>query len=208
MIAVAVAAGVIAVPQVIAGHAARDRIARLEGLEQWTRRLADLLAAGRALEQALQQSASRNVPTPIAEPVRALARRINVSRMPTEQALRDFAQELDDPVADRITAALILVAWRRGTGGSKVLAALAELVARDIGDRREVEAARAEHRTTVRWVIAILAVLTTVAVLQRSYVQPFGTRPGRWCWPWPRPATGVRCGGCTGSAARTRHHGS
>lgn len=147
---VASVGAVLAIPRVVSAQASVDRIRKLEALEQWTRRLADMLTAGRGLEQALEHSAARNVPVPIAAAVATLARRLSVSRMPTEQALRLFADELDDPVGDRIAAALILVARRRGRGASTVLGRLAELVAKDVTDRREVEAARAEHRTTVR----------------------------------------------------------
>ncbi|MGW0809008.1 type II secretion system F family protein [Nonomuraea sp. NPDC002799] len=177
--ATATGAVVFALPKMMTGRAATERIRKLEALELWTRRLADLLAAGRALEQALEHSAARNVPAPIAAPVTGLARRLRVTRMPTEDALRLFADELDDPIGDRIAAALILVARRRGKGASAVLQQLAELVARDVSDRREVEAARAEHRATVRWIIAILALFSVLAMFQKSYVAPFGTPLGQ-----------------------------
>ncbi|MFC0860946.1 type II secretion system F family protein [Sphaerimonospora cavernae] len=177
--ACATAAAVLALPRVLTGRIAAQQIRKLEALELWTRRLADLLVAGRALEQALEQSAARNVPPAIAGPVSSLVRRLRVARMPTEEALRLFADELDDPVGDRIAAALILVARRRGKGASAVLHQLAELVARDVADRREVEAARAEHRTTVRWIIGIVVAFTAVAVIQGSYAAPFGTPVGQ-----------------------------
>lgn len=173
------AIAVMALPRVVTGRAATERIRKLAALELWTRRLADLLVAGRALEQALEYSATRNVPPAIAEPVSSLARRLRVTRMPTEEALRLFADELNDPVGDRIAAALILVARRRGRGASAVLHRLAELVAKDVSDRREVEAARAEHRTTVRWIISIFVTFTGVAVFQESYVAPFSTPVGQ-----------------------------
>ncbi|MEV4170178.1 type II secretion system F family protein [Nonomuraea sp. NPDC049709] len=177
--AVAVGVAVFTLPKVMTGRTAAERIRKLEALELWTRRLADLLVAGRALEQALERSAARNVPPAIAAPVSALARRLRVTRMPTEDALRLFADELDDPIGDRIAAALILVARRRGKGASAVLQQLAELVAKDVSDRREVEAARAEHRTTVRWIIAILVLFSALAIFQQSYVAPFGTPLGQ-----------------------------
>ncbi|MFC5829522.1 type II secretion system F family protein [Nonomuraea insulae] len=177
--AVAVGVGVFALPKAVTGRSAKERIRKLEALAQWTRRLADLLVAGRALEQALEHSAARNVAPAIAAPVAALARRLRVTRMPTEEALRLFADEVDDPIGDRIAAALILVARRRGRGASSVLQQLAELVAKDVADRREVEAARAEHRTTVRWIIGILGVFSALAVFQKNYVAPFGTPLGQ-----------------------------
>lgn len=178
---VGLAAGFAAVglPQIMSGSGAARSIAKLEALEQWTRRLTDLLLAGRGLEQAIEYSATRNLPAPITEPVTRLAWRMNTARMSAEKALRLLADELDDPVSDRIAAALILAARRRGAGAAAVLGGLAELVARDVTDRRQVEAARAEHRTTVRWIVAILLLLTTAAVLQRTYVQPFGTAAGQ-----------------------------
>lgn len=177
--ACATALAVLALPKVVSGRPAAQQIRKLEALELWTRRLADLLVAGRALEQALEQSAARNVPLAIAGPVSALARRLHVAQMPSEQALRLFADELDDPVGDRIAAALILVARRRGRGASALLQQLAQLVAKDVSDRREVEAARAEHRTTVRWISGILIAFTAIAITQRSYVAPFGTPTGQ-----------------------------
>lgn len=170
---------VLSLPRVVTGRIAAQQIRKLEALELWTRRLADLLVAGRALEQALEQSAARNVPPTIAGAVNSLSRRLHVARMPTEQALRLFADELNDPVSDRIAATLILVARRRGKGASAVLHQLAQLVAKDVTDRREVEAARAEHRTTVRWIIGILVTFSAIAVIQRSYVAPFGTPIGQ-----------------------------
>ena len=55
--ALATGAAVIFVPRLTAARAARQRTAMLEGLEQWTRRLADMLTASRGLEDALEVSA-------------------------------------------------------------------------------------------------------------------------------------------------------
>ncbi|NRQ32097.1 hypothetical protein HII36_09635 [Nonomuraea sp. NN258] len=127
----------------------------------------------------MAQSAARNLSAPIAPAVANLGRRVSVSRIPTEEALRQFADELNDPVGDRIAAALILVSRRRGNKAGVVLSHLAELVAKDVSDRREVEAARAEHRTTVRWIVIILAFFASLAVWQRAYVAPYSTPIGQ-----------------------------
>lgn len=177
--AVVAGTAVIGIPRVTSNRVARLRIAKLEALEQWTRRLADLLTASRGLEQALEHSATRNVPAAIAPAVTTLARRLNVTRMPTEQALRLFADDVNDPVGDRIAAALILVARRRGSGAVVVLNRLAEMVVKDVTDRREVEAARAEHRTSIRLIIGIFVAFTAIAIWQRDYIAPFGTLIGQ-----------------------------
>ena len=175
--ALAAAAAVVFVPKVTAGRAARHRTAMLEGLEQWARRVSDLLTASRGLEDALAVSA-RTAPAAIARPVTALARRLS-ARVGTEDALRAFAAEIDDPAGDRIAAALIIATGRRGGAVHGVLSALAEILARDVAARRDIEAERAQHRTTVRWIVVFIAGFTLFAILNRSYSAPYGTLAGQ-----------------------------
>ena len=175
--ALAAAAAVIFVPKVTAVRAARQRTGRLEGLEQWTRRLSDMLTASRGLEDALEVSA-RSAPAAIAGPVTALSRRLS-ARIGTEEALRAFAAELDDPAGDRIAAALIIATSERGGAAGGVLSALAGILARDIAARREIEAERAQHRTTLRWIIAFIAGFTVFAIVNRSYSAPYGSVAGQ-----------------------------
>jgi Flp pilus assembly protein TadB len=175
--ALATVAAVLFVPKVTTNRAARRRAAALEGLEQWTRRVADLLTASRGLEDALEVSA-RTAPAAIAAPVTALARRLS-ARVGTEEALRAFAAELDDPAADRIAAALIIATGQRGGAVHGVLQTLAEILSRDVAARREIEAERAQHRTTLRWIIVFIAGFTAFAILNRSYSAPYGTLAGQ-----------------------------
>jgi len=169
---------VIFLPRVLSTRGQRERTAKLEGLEQWTRRLSDMLTASRGLEEALEASA-RSAPAAIAEPVAALASRLN-ARAGTEAALRAFAAEVDDPAGDRIAAALIIATGRRGGGVRDVLNALAVMIARDVAARREIEAERAQHRTTLRWIAVFIGGFTLFAVLNRSYSRPYGTIPGEF----------------------------
>ncbi len=175
--ALATAGAVMFLPRLTATRTARQRTARLEGLEQWTRRLSDMLTASRGLEDALAVSA-RSAPAAIAGPVTALARRL-AARVGTEDALRAFAAEIDDPAGDRIAAALIIATGQRGGAVHGVLSALAEILARDIAARREIEAERAQHRTTLRWIVAFVAGFTVFAILNRSYSAPYGTLVGQ-----------------------------
>jgi Flp pilus assembly protein TadB len=175
--AVAAAAAVVFLPKLGIGGGQRKRTAMLEGLEQWIRRLSDMVTASRGLEDALEASA-RSAPAAVAGPVTALAARL-ASRAGTEAALRAFAAEIDDPAGDRIAAALIIATGRRGGGTRDVLSALATLLARDVAGRREIEAERAEHRTTVRWITVFVLGFTVFAVINRSYSAPFGTFGGQ-----------------------------
>jgi len=167
---------VIFLPRVLSNRGQRERTAKLEGLEQWTRRLSDMLTASRGLEEALEASA-RSAPAAIAGPVTALAARLS-ARVGTEAALRAFAAEIDDPAGDRIAAALIIATGHRGGGVRDVLNALAVMIARDVAARREIEAERAQHRTTLRWIAVFIGGFTIFAVLNRSYSRPYGTIPG------------------------------
>jgi Flp pilus assembly protein TadB len=174
--ALAAAAAVIFLPR-LGGGSQRQRTEMLEGLEQWIRRLADMVTASRGLEDALGASA-RSAPAAVAEPVARLAGRL-ASRNGTEASLRAFAAEIDDPAGDRIAAALIIATGRRGGGARDVLVALAVLLARDVAARREIEAERAQHRTTVRWIGLFVSGFTVFSVLNHSYSAPFGTVAGQ-----------------------------
>jgi Flp pilus assembly protein TadB len=174
---IAAAAAVLFLPQITSTKAARQRAAVLEGLEQWTRRLSDMLTASRGLEDALEASV-RSAPKAIEPAVARLGRRMS-ARTGTEAALRAFADEINDPAADRIAAALIIATGRRGGGVRDVLNALAVMLARDVAARREIEAERAQHRTTVKWLTWFVAGFTVFAVLNRSYSAPYGTSGGQ-----------------------------
>jgi Flp pilus assembly protein TadB len=174
---IAAVLAVVFVPPIMSGRTAQHRAAVLEGLEQWTRRVADLLSASRGLEEALEASA-RQAPAAIGPAVRALSRRL-AGRTDTEAALRAFAADIDDPAGDRIAAALIIATGRRGGAVRDVLNALAVMLARDVATRRDIEADRAQHRTTVKWLTLFVLGFTVFAVLNRSYSEPYGTVPGQ-----------------------------
>jgi Flp pilus assembly protein TadB len=177
VLGLAAAAGVILLPRLSSARASRRRTAVLEGLEQWARRLSDLLTASRGLEDALEASA-RSAPEAIAGPVTALARGL-AARTGSDAVLRAFADEIDDPAGDRIVAALIIATGRRGGAVADVLRTLAEQLARDVASRRDIDAERAEHRTTLRWIVGIVIAFTVFCVLNRSFSAPFGTPLGQ-----------------------------
>ena len=177
---VAMIAAVLAVlflPAITSSRAALRRAAVLEALEHWTRRLSDMLTASRGLEEALEASA-RHAPAAIEPAVVALSRRL-AARAGTEAALRAFAADIGDPAADRVAAALIMATARRGGAVRDVLNALATMLARDVAARREIEADRSQHRTTVKWLTFFVLGFTVFAMINRGYSAPFGTLPGQ-----------------------------
>lgn len=168
---IAVPAAAVGLPMLLSAGSAASRIQRLEGMEEWTRSLAGVLTVGVGLEQALVATL-RSTPAPIAPEVTRLVARLR-ARWVTEDALRAFADELDDSTGDLIAANLILGARRRGAGLSSVLEGLAESVAADVRARRQVEADRAKPRATARWVTLISFGVLVILAISGSYVAPY-----------------------------------
>lgn len=174
----AVVVAAVGLPAVLAAdRREQQRIARVEAVEEWARRVADVLAIGVGLEQALQ-SAARTAPAPIEREVVTLATRI-AARTHTETALRRFADEVADPAADLVVAALILASRRRGPGVAAALSAIAGSVAEEVAARRRVEADRAKPRATARAVTVITLVILILGLLNRGYTAPYATAVGQ-----------------------------
>jgi Flp pilus assembly protein TadB len=164
-------AAVIGVPWLIApAQIAQGRIGALEGLSEWTQRLAGLLRLGMGLEQAMIAS-RQGAPEEVAGQITNLSDRLRQGWRPQE-ALHAFAAELDDITADKVVAALILSAGDRGPGLAQALEDLAGTVREEVAKKRSIEADRAKPRTTVRWMTII-----TVAVVAAGFFVPSYTRP-------------------------------
>lgn len=168
---IAVPIATVGLPMLLSAGSAASRIQRLEAMEEWTRSLSGVLTVGVGLEQALVATL-RSTPAAITPEVTRLVARLR-ARWVTEDALRAFADELDDSTGDLIAANLILGARRRGTGLSSVLEGLAESVAADVRARRQVEADRAKPRATARWVTLISAGVLVILAVSGSYVAPY-----------------------------------
>jgi tight adherence protein B len=100
----------------LSGGAAEERTAmrRLEALAAWTESLRDTIAGAAGLEQAIPSSIRAAAPT-LRPHLRSMVDRLH-TRMALPDALRLFADELDDPSADLVVAALILNSKLRGPG--------------------------------------------------------------------------------------------
>ena len=167
----------VGLPVLLSSSSAAQRIARLEAMEEWTRSLSGVLTVGVGLEQALVATL-RSTPAAIAPEVTRLIARLR-ARWPTEEALRAFADELDDATGDLVAANLILGARRRGAGLASVLEGLAESVAADVRARRQVEADRAKPRATARWVTLISVGVLVILAVSGTYVEPYQSPLGQ-----------------------------
>jgi Flp pilus assembly protein TadB len=150
----------------------RRSTARLEGLATWTESLRDTIAGAVGLEQAIPSSI-RVADGSIREPLMRLVDRLH-TRMPMHVALRRFAEDLDDPSADMIIAALIINSRLRGPGLRDLLGVLADSVREEMDMRRKVSATRRATRRSVQIVIGVsVAMALLLAVLDRSFLAPY-----------------------------------
>lgn len=173
---VALPAALVGFPVLLAASPETARIARLEAMAEWTRNLAGVLTAGVGLEQALAATL-RSTPTAIRPEVEQLVGRLR-ARWASEDALRAFADDLDDTTGDLIAAYLVLGARRRGPGLAAVLTGLAESVAEEVASRRQIEADRAKPRGTLRLVSALTAGGLVVFALT-GVLAPYGSPIGQ-----------------------------
>jgi Flp pilus assembly protein TadB len=164
----------------IFGGAAEERraIDRLEGLTAWTESLRDTIAGAVGLEQAIPATAVNSAPV-IRPSLNLLVDRLRVREsLPT--ALMKFADDLDDPSADLIIAALVLNSRLRGPGLRDVLSALSESSREELDLRRRVEGSRRSTRRSVQIVVGVTLLVSGLLVLfNQEYLEPYDTTTGQ-----------------------------
>jgi Flp pilus assembly protein TadB len=170
-------AAVLGLPALLMVSSADRQIARMDAIAEWTRNLAGVLTAGQGIEAAIQASL-RSAPDAIRPEVARLVGRMR-SRWSTEQALRAFADDLDDATGDLVCAALILGAAKRGDGLARVLTGLAESVAADVRGRRQIEADRAKPRASARMVTLLSIGALVFFGLGGRFFAPYATPIGQ-----------------------------
>lgn len=175
--AVVLPAAVLGLPALLMVSNTDAEISRMDAITEWTRNLSGVLTAGQGIEAAIQASL-RSAPEPIRPHVATLVARMR-SHWPTEQALRAFADDLDDATGDLVCAALVLGASRRGDGLASVLTGLAESVSADVRGRRLIEADRAKTRSAARMVTLLSIGGLLFFGLNGRYFAPYATGLGQ-----------------------------
>ncbi|MET8983200.1 type II secretion protein F [Streptomyces sp. NPDC004539] len=161
-----------------AGTGERERTARIEGVAGWTEMLRDTLAAAAGLEQTIQATAPA-APQAIRPHVTALATRLERGE-PLVPALRHLADDLQDPTADLVIAALILSSRHQARQLSPLLGELAATVRAQVEMRHRIEAGRTRIRTTQRVVVATtFTFITALVLLNPAFLTPYDTPAGQ-----------------------------
>jgi tight adherence protein B len=158
------------------GRARKEEIARVEAVATWAEMLRDQAAAGVDLVQAVQLT-SAHAAAAIAEPVARLA--IRLRRTSPDAAFAAFADEVEDPTADLVAAALTIAFHGHARRVGEVLAALAAAAREQVSMRLRVERDRSRVRSVARSTgLVVLAwtaiVLTTSGSFFHAYDSPAG----------------------------------
>ncbi|MFE9874316.1 type II secretion system F family protein [Micromonospora sp. NPDC005686] len=173
-----VALAVPGVPWLFAvGRAEQRAIARIEAVGEWTRRLKDISATGQGLQQAIIGTIAA-APEEIQEEVRTLAARLQAGWL-ARSALLAFADEIADPVADQVVAALILHLTDRGERLGDVLGSIATAASAEVATRREIEAKRTQPRFAVRFLTGMTLATLAYGLVNSDYIRPYGTVTGQ-----------------------------
>jgi tight adherence protein B len=161
-----------------AGSTERAGVAKVEAIAAWTESLRDTAAAASGLEYAIPATLE-GAPKLLERPLRNLVHRLG-ARVPLPEALTLFADEVDDPGADMVVAALSLNARQRAGSLSRVLTSLAASTRAELEVRRKVLNERNSLRRQSQQVAGLLlAFAAGTVVLAPGWVAPYGTPVGQ-----------------------------
>ena len=176
---IAAAALVVLWPMMFGGtRQEKEAAARIEALATWAESLRDTIAGAVGLEQAIPATVYAASPV-IRSDLALLADRMRV-RVPLSQALRQFADDLDDPTADLIISALVMNSRLRGPGLRQLLSNLAATARAELDMRQRVSASRAGTRRSAQIVVIFsILVILGLAIFNRTFVAPYNSAQGQ-----------------------------
>ncbi len=176
----AVLAGSIALslPSVFGGKRAREaQVARMEAIATWTGQLRDMLSGGSGLLETIEATAAV-APAPIRPQVQRLA--LGMRRGRLVEALRAFAAEVDDPMADLVVASLVVATTEQVGRLGELLGMLAARTNEQAALRMRIDKDRASVRTQVRGVVAVtLASIVALTVSDRGLLAAYDSAEGQ-----------------------------
>jgi tight adherence protein B len=168
----------LSLPSVFGGKAARAaEIARVEAIATWAGQLRDMLSGGSGLLETIEASAGV-APSPIRPQVERLA--LGMRRGRLVQALRAFADEVDDPMADLVVASLVVASTEQVGRLGELLGTLAARTNEQAALRMRIDKDRASVRTQVRGVVAVtLACIVGLTVSDRGLLAAYDSAEGQ-----------------------------
>lgn len=176
--AVLVAGVALSLPSVFGGRAAREaEIARVEAISTWTGQLRDMLTGGNGLLETIEATAPL-APAPIRAEVGRLA--LGMRRGRLTQALRAFAADVGDPMADLVVAALVVATTDQVGRLGELLGMLAARTTEQAALRMRIDKDRASVRTQVRGVVIVtIACMAILALFRPGLLAPYASADGQ-----------------------------
>lgn len=178
MAGASVAAVALMVPVFLKARTLRDeQLKRSDALATWAEMLRDTIAAHAGLRQAILLT-SNVAPLKIREELRRLA--IRTDRMALPDALRAFASEVEDPVADLIVAALVIADENQARNLTDLLSEIASSARQQSAMRRRIETGRARTYASSKWIVVITFGLAGGLVLfTPQFLEPYDSSGGQ-----------------------------
>ena len=173
------AGGAAAVAPLLSGtRRRRDELnAKSEALASWAEMLRDTITAHAGLREAIALTA-RVAPAPIRKEVQLLA--VRAERESLTTALRRFAVEVADPVADLIVASLVIAAERQAQRLAELLTQIAGSAREQSAMRLRVETGRARTYASSRALVAITFGLAVILLMfSPTFMSPYDSATGQ-----------------------------
>ena len=173
------AGGAAAVAPLLSGtRRRRDELnAKSEALASWAEMLRDTITAHAGLREAIALTA-RVAPAPIRKEVQLLA--VRAERESLTTALRRFAVEVADPVADLIVASLVIAAERQAQRLAELRTQIAGSAREQSAMRLRVETGRARTYASSRALVAITFGLAVILlVFSPTFMSPYDSATGQ-----------------------------
>ncbi|WP_229905650.1 type II secretion system F family protein [Lentzea cavernae] len=170
---------VLGLPRILGSDVDHQRqLDRIEAIAGWTEMLRDTLVAAAGLEQAILATAP-TCPEPIRGEVTELAARLEGGER-LAPALRDLADQLQDPTADLVVSALVLASEHQARQLADLLGELAIEAREQATMRMRVNAGRARTRTSVRVIVGTTLLFAGgLVAFNRDYLSPFDSVSGQ-----------------------------
>ena len=155
----------------------RDERGLAEAIATWTEQLRDTLAGAHGLEQAIVAT-SLHAPVAISSAVSRLSAQIQYGKL--SDGLRRFADDVDHPICDFVSAALITANEYQARDLAQLLSHLAQC-ARDEGRMRtRIWVGRARTRSSVRIIsFVVIGFISALVVFNREYLSVYSSFEGQ-----------------------------
>ena len=155
----------------------RDERGLADAIATWTEQLRDTLAGAHGLEQAIVAT-SEHAPMAIASAVRRLSAQIQYGKL--SDGLRRFADDVDHPIADFVSAALITATKYQARDLAQLLGHLAQCAREEGRMRTRIWVGRARTRSSVRIIsFVVIGFVAALVVFNRDYLSVYSSLEGQ-----------------------------